>query len=58
MTVDTSLRLSRFFGTSEGFWVGLQIDYDTARAKDDLVNVLPHIHRFEPHQAPHRLHVG
>lgn len=36
VTVDTGLRLSRFFGTSEGFWIGLQTDYDQAKAKDSL----------------------
>ena len=36
VTVDTALRLSRFFGTSEGFWSGLQLDYDTAIAKHAL----------------------
>jgi addiction module HigA family antidote len=40
VTVDTALRLSRFFGTTEGFWSGLQIDYDTAVAKDVLANEL------------------
>jgi antitoxin HigA-1 len=48
MTADTGLRLSRFFGTSDGFWVGLQTDYDTARVKDTLSEVLSRIHRFEP----------
>jgi antitoxin HigA-1 len=48
VTVDTGLRLSRFFGTSDGFWVGLQTDYDTAKAKDILSDVLSRIHRFEP----------
>ncbi|MDP2853407.1 MAG: HigA family addiction module antitoxin [Smithellaceae bacterium] len=48
VTVDTGLRLSRFFGTSDGFWVGLQTDYDTAHAKDALSDVLSRIHRFEP----------
>jgi addiction module HigA family antidote len=48
VTADTGLRLSRFFGTSDGFWVGLQTDYDTARAKDALSDVLSRIHRFEP----------
>ena len=48
VTADTGLRLSRFFGTSDGFWVGLQTDYDTARAKDALSEVLSRIHRFEP----------
>ncbi len=48
ITPDTGLRLSRFFGTSDGFWVGLQTDYDTALAKDALSEVLSRIHRFEP----------
>jgi addiction module HigA family antidote len=48
ITADTGLRLSRFFGTSDGFWVGLQTDYDTARTKDALSDVLARIHRFEP----------
>ena len=48
VTADTGLRLSRFFGTSDGFWVGLQTDYDTAKAKDVLSDVLSRIHRFEP----------
>lgn len=40
VTVDTALRLSRFFGTSEGFWTGLQMDYDTAIAKELLAKEL------------------
>ena len=47
VTADTGLRLSCFFGTSDGFWVGLQTDYDTAKAKDALSDVLSRIHRFE-----------
>ena len=45
VTVDTGLRLSRFFGTSDGFWVGLQTDYDIAQAKDTLSDVLSRIHQ-------------
>jgi addiction module HigA family antidote len=48
VTVDTGLRLSRFFGTSDAFWIGLQIDCDTAQAKDTLSEVLSRIHRFDP----------
>jgi antitoxin HigA-1 len=48
VTADTGLRLSRFFGTNDGFWVGLQTDYDTARAKDALADVLSRIHHFKP----------
>lgn len=40
VTADTGLRLSRFFGTSEGFWIGLQADYEAALAKDALAGVL------------------
>lgn len=36
VTADTGLRLSRFFGMSDDFWVGLQLDFDSARAKDAL----------------------
>ena len=43
VTADTGLRLSRFFGTSEGFWIGLQMDYDAAKAKDSLAKTLAKI---------------
>jgi addiction module HigA family antidote len=36
VTADTALRLARYFGTSEGFWMGLQADYDLEEARDRL----------------------
>lgn len=48
ISVDTGLRLARFFGTSEGFWIGLQMDYDTAQARDLLAEVLAHIKPYQP----------
>jgi addiction module HigA family antidote len=36
ITADTALRLSRFFGTSPQFWMGLQTDYDLDIAADNL----------------------
>ena len=33
ITADTALRLSRAFGTSAGFWMGLQADYDLEEAR-------------------------
>ena len=48
ITADTGLRLSAFFGMSDGFFVGLQTDYDTARAKETLAETLARIHRFSP----------
>jgi len=43
VTADTGLRLARFFGMSESFWIGLQMDYDAARAKDALSGQLSKI---------------
>jgi addiction module HigA family antidote len=40
VSADTGLRLSRFFGMSDGFWIGLQMDYDAAKAKDSLAKTL------------------
>ncbi len=28
ISADTAVRLARYFGTSEKFWMGLQADYD------------------------------
>ncbi|HRK30397.1 MAG TPA: HigA family addiction module antitoxin [Tepidisphaeraceae bacterium] len=33
ITADTALRLSRFFGNSPEFWLGLQMDYDLDLAR-------------------------
>jgi len=48
ITADTALRLAAFFGTTSGFWLGLQADYDTEEAAKELSDVLAQIHRFEP----------
>ena len=36
VTADTALRLSRYFGTSERFWLNLQSGYDLEVEKDRL----------------------
>ncbi len=36
ITADTALRLSRYFGTSERFWLNLQARYDLEVEKDRL----------------------
>ncbi|MCG8506390.1 MAG: HigA family addiction module antitoxin [Sphingomonadales bacterium] len=33
VTADTDLRLARYFGLSEGFFLGLQTDYDLMQRK-------------------------
>jgi len=45
LTADTDLRLARFFGMSEGFFLGLQTDYDLMERRreieDDLNAIKP-----------------
>ena len=40
ITADTALRLSRYFGTSERFWLNLQIRYDLEIEKERLAGRL------------------
>ncbi len=40
ITPDTALRLSKYFGLSERFWVNLQARYDLEIEKDRLKNKL------------------
>ncbi len=37
ITVDTALRLARYFNMSPQFWLGLQMDYDLDLAEDELI---------------------
>jgi addiction module HigA family antidote len=45
VTADTDLRLARYFGLSEGFFLGLQADYDLMERRreigEDLSNIEP-----------------
>ena len=43
ITADTDLRLCRFFGLSDGWWLRLQADYDTEVAKASLAKTLAKI---------------
>jgi addiction module HigA family antidote len=36
ITADTALRLARFFGSSERFWLNLQVRYDLEVERDRL----------------------
>jgi len=40
ITADTALRLARYFGTSEKFWLGLQDDYDLEEARARIAATL------------------
>jgi addiction module HigA family antidote len=43
ITADTDLRLARFFGLSEGFFLGLQADHDMMAARKTLARTLDKI---------------
>ncbi|CAG0986424.1 Antitoxin HigA [Burkholderiales bacterium] len=43
ISVDTDLRLCRFFGLSDGWWLRLQADHDTETAKPTLAKALAKI---------------
>lgn len=36
LTADTDLRLARYFGMSEGFFLGLQTDYDLMERRREI----------------------
>jgi addiction module HigA family antidote len=46
ITADTALRLSKYFGNSAKFWLGLQDDYDLEEernAKSNQIDTIPTI---------------
>lgn len=45
ITADTALRLSKYFGTTPKFWLGLQDDYDIeeeSKAKEKEFSLIKH----------------
>lgn len=47
ITADTDLRLSKFFGTSEGFWLGMQSGYDLEEKRKQISTQLKSIHHID-----------
>lgn len=47
ITADTALRLARYFGTTVGFWLGLQADYETAVARGNIEQALKSIRPYQ-----------
>ncbi|QLQ15873.1 MAG: HigA family addiction module antidote protein [Micropruina sp.] len=43
ITADTALRLARYFGTTDRFWLNLQTRYDLEVEKDQLGDTLDQI---------------
>ena len=49
LTADTALRLGRFFGTSEQFWLNLQSEFDLETERDRMGSRLAReVIRFKP----------
>ena len=46
ITADTALRLAKVFGTSEGFWLGLQADYDLEESRHVIGTDLDRVERL------------
>jgi len=51
ITADTDLRLCRFFGLSEGYFLRLQNAYDTLEAKRRIADQLAKIEPYKPQEA-------
>ena len=51
ITPDTALRLSRFFGLSDSFWINMQAGYDTRTAKEAMDEILKGIAPFKAPKA-------
>jgi addiction module HigA family antidote len=47
VTADTALRLARYFGTTDRFWLNLQTRYDLEIEKDHLGATLEKIHPLQ-----------
>ena len=51
ITADTALRLSKYFGTSAKFWLGLQDDYDLEEFNNKLLDELNEIPKADKNAA-------
>ncbi len=51
ITADTALRLSRFFGNSAKFWLGLQNDFDIEEEESKHLKELNSIKKFKNYAA-------
>ena len=47
ITADTAIRLSRYFGTSAEFWIGLQTDFDLEESRREIESDIDLIPTFQ-----------
>jgi antitoxin HigA-1 len=40
ITADTALRISKYFGTSAKFWLGMQDDFDLEEEENEIADLL------------------
>src|SRR5437763_15937778 len=50
ITADTAVRLAKFFGTSEQFWLGLQAAYEVSLVKAERGDEIDQIKPLQTHQ--------
>jgi antitoxin HigA-1 len=50
ITADTDLRLCKYFGLSEGFWLRLQNTYETREAKRTIEKQVARIKPYQQHE--------
>jgi addiction module HigA family antidote len=48
ITADTALRLSKFFGNSPDFWLGIQMEYDLRKERQAIQEDLEKIPAYRP----------
>ncbi|QOC22736.1 HigA family addiction module antidote protein [Wenzhouxiangella sp. AB-CW3] len=51
ITADTDLRLCRFFGLSDGYWLRAQVACDTEKAREELESTLARIRPWKEQRA-------
>ncbi|MEQ5814216.1 HigA family addiction module antidote protein [Marinobacter sp. NFXS11] len=51
VTADTAMRLARYFGTTEQFWLNLQTDYDLRRARAEKADQIKDL--IKPRKTKH-----
>jgi addiction module HigA family antidote len=47
ITADTAIRLSKYFGTSAEFWIGLQTDFDLEESRQEIDSDIDLIPTFQ-----------
>jgi addiction module HigA family antidote len=52
LTIDTALRLSKFFGTTPEFWINMQTQFDMEKKINEIAQELDKIHTIHNQAGP------